>query len=45
MQACHICNQADFQQTGKDLLGKKSSIYPLFNWASNRFIKIFWMIR
>jgi hypothetical protein len=43
MQASHICNQADFQQTGKDLLGEKPSIYPLLNRANKRFIQIFGM--
>jgi len=45
MQACHICNQADFPQTVKDFWGEKPLIYPQFNWANNRFIQIFGMIR
>jgi hypothetical protein len=45
MQACHICNQADFKQTGKDFLGEKPSIYPLFNRANKRFTQIFEMNR
>jgi 5'(3')-deoxyribonucleotidase len=45
MQACHICNQADFPHTVKDFWGEKPLFYPQFNWADNRFIKIFGMIR
>lgn len=45
LPAIHFFNQTDFQQTEKDLLGKKPSIYPLFNLTNKHMNQISGMIQ